>query len=51
MNRLLQNRLVLQLLLTSAAALSLAAISVILITDAVRNAERVVLGVSAHLKT
>jgi signal transduction histidine kinase len=44
MNRLLQNRLVLQLLLTSAAALSLSAISVILITDAVRNAERVVLG-------
>ena len=43
MNRLLQNRLVLQLLLTSAAALSLSAISVILITDAVRNAERVVL--------
>jgi len=44
MNRLLENRLVLQLLLTSAAALSLSAISVILITDAVRNAERVVLG-------
>jgi len=44
MNRLLQNRLVLQLLLTSAAALSLSAISVILITYAVRNAERVVLG-------
>jgi len=44
MNRLLQNRLVLQLLLTSAAALSLSAISAILITDAVRNAERVVLG-------
>jgi signal transduction histidine kinase len=43
-NRLLQNRLVLQLLFTSAAALSLCAISVILITDAVRNAERVVLG-------
>lgn len=43
MNRLLQNRLVLQLLLTSAAALSLSAISVILITDAVRNADRVVL--------
>lgn len=43
MNRLLQNRLVLQLLFTSAAALSLSAISVLLITDAVRNAERVVL--------
>ncbi len=44
MNRLLQNRLVLQLLFTSAAALSLSALSVVLITDAVRNAERVVLG-------
>jgi signal transduction histidine kinase len=44
LNRLLQNRLVLQLLLTSAAALSLSAVSVLLIGDAVRNAERVVLG-------
>ncbi|MDQ2777058.1 MAG: ATP-binding protein [Acidobacteriota bacterium] len=44
MNRLLQNRLVLQLLLTLLAALCVAALSVILITEAVRNAESVVLG-------
>jgi signal transduction histidine kinase len=44
MNRLLQNRLVLQLLLTSVAAISLAILSVVLITDAIRNAEGVVLG-------
>jgi signal transduction histidine kinase len=44
MNRLPQNRLVLQLVLTSAAALALSAISVLLIGDAVRNAEGVVLG-------
>jgi len=46
-NRLLQNRLLLQLLFTLVAALSLAALSVILITEAVRSAERVVLGETA----
>ena len=44
MNRFLQNRLVLQLLFTLIAALSVAALSAVLITDAVRSAETVVLG-------
>lgn len=44
MNRLLQNRLLLQLLFTFVAALSVATLSVVLITEAVRGAERVVLG-------
>jgi signal transduction histidine kinase len=47
MNRLLQNRLLLQLLFTFAAALCVATLSVVLITDAVRGAERVVLS-EAH---
>src|SRR5579875_2717465 len=44
MNRLLQNRLMLQMLFAVAAALSVAALSVLLITEAVRSAESVVLG-------
>lgn len=44
MNRLLQNRLLLQLLFTFVAALSVATLSVVLITEAIRGAERVVLG-------
>ena len=44
MNRLLQNRLLLQLLFTLFAALSVATLSVVLITEAIRGAERVVLG-------
>lgn len=43
-NRLLSNRLVLQLLFTSLSAISLAALSVLLIANAIRNAEGVVLG-------
>lgn len=43
MNRLLQNRLVLQLLFTFIAVLSVATLSVVLIAEAVRGAERVVL--------
>lgn len=43
MNRLLQNRLLLQLLFTLAAAVSVAALSVLLITEAVQSAEGVVL--------
>ncbi len=44
MNRLLQNRLVLQLLFTLIAAVSVATLSVVLITEAIRSAEQVVLG-------
>ncbi len=44
MNRLLQNRLVLQLLLTFAAALSVATLSVVLVSEAVRSADSLVLG-------
>jgi signal transduction histidine kinase len=44
MNRLRQNRLLLQLLFTVIAAVSLAAISALLISDAVRGAESVVVG-------
>lgn len=44
MNRLLQNRLVLQLLFTLIAAASVAILSAVLITEAVRSAESVVLG-------
>ncbi len=44
MNRLGQNRLLLQLLFTFIAALSVAALSIILITEAVRSAESVVVG-------
>jgi len=47
LNRLLKNRLVLQLLFTLVAAMSVAALSVVLITEAVRSAESVVLG-EAH---
>jgi signal transduction histidine kinase len=43
-NRLLRNRLILQLLFTFVAALSVATLSVVLITEAVGSAERVVLG-------
>lgn len=43
MNRLLQNRLTLQMLFALAAALSVAALSVVLITEAIRSAESVVL--------
>ncbi|HLH04695.1 MAG TPA: ATP-binding protein [Bryobacteraceae bacterium] len=43
MKRLLQNRLVLQLALTLIAAASLAGISIVVITDAIRGAESVVL--------
>lgn len=43
MNRLLRNRLVLQLLFTLVAAVSVTALSVMLITDAVRSAESVLL--------
>jgi signal transduction histidine kinase len=42
-NRFLQNRLLLQLLFTSIAAISVATLSVILIVEAVRSAESVVL--------
>ena len=44
MNRLLRNRLVLQLLFTLGAAAFVAALSVVLITEAVRSAESVVRG-------
>ncbi len=44
MNRLLQNRLLLQLLFTLIAAGSLAVLSVVLIADAIEGAESVVLG-------
>ena len=44
MNRLLRNRLVLQLLFTLIAAVSVATLSAVLITEAVRSAESVVLG-------
>ncbi|MDQ2840180.1 MAG: hypothetical protein M3Y72_03900, partial [Acidobacteriota bacterium] len=44
MNRLVQNRLVLQLLFTLVAAISVATLSVVLITEAVHSAESVVLG-------
>ncbi|MBV8572539.1 MAG: hypothetical protein JO319_18115 [Acidobacteriaceae bacterium] len=44
LNRLRQNRLLLQLLFTLVAAASLAAISILVITDAIRSAERVVVG-------
>lgn len=43
MNGLIQNRLVLQLLFTFIAILSVATLSVVLITEAIRGAERVVL--------
>lgn len=43
MNRLLQNRLLLQLLFTFVAAVSVAALSVALVTEAIRSAESVVL--------
>jgi len=43
LNRFLQNRLLLQLLFTSVAAASVAALSVLLIAEAVRSAESVVL--------
>lgn len=44
MNRLLQNRLILQLVFTFLAALSVTALSVVLISEAVGSAERVVVG-------
>ncbi|MBV8071923.1 MAG: HAMP domain-containing protein, partial [Acidobacteriaceae bacterium] len=44
LSRLRQNRLLLQLLFTLIAAASLAAISILVITDAIRSAERVVVG-------
>jgi signal transduction histidine kinase len=44
MSRLRQNRLVLQLLFTLIAAASLAGISIVIITDAIRNVETVVVG-------
>ncbi len=44
MNRLVQNRLLLQLIFTVVAALSVAALSVALISEAINSAERVVLG-------
>jgi signal transduction histidine kinase len=44
LNRLLQNRLLLQLLFTFVAALSVATLSVVLITEAIRGAQSVVLG-------
>jgi hypothetical protein len=43
LNRLLQNRLLLQLLFTSIAAISMATLSALLIAEAVRSAESVVL--------
>jgi len=44
MRRLLQNRLLLQLLFTFMAALCVAALSVVLISEAISSAERVVVG-------
>jgi signal transduction histidine kinase len=44
MNRFLQNRLLLQFLFTFVAALSVATLSVVLITEAIGSAERVVVG-------
>lgn len=44
MKHLLQNRLLLQLLFTLVAAISVATLSVVLITEAIRGAESVVLG-------
>jgi signal transduction histidine kinase len=44
MNRFLQNRLLLQLLFTFVAAISVVALSIVLITEAVRSAEKVVVG-------
>lgn len=44
MNRLLQNRLQLQLFFTLMAALSVATLSVLLITEAIRSAESVLIG-------
>lgn len=49
MNRLLQNRLVLQLLFTVVAGISVATLSVVLITEAIRSAERVVVGEASKL--
>jgi hypothetical protein len=46
-NRLRQNRLLLQLLFPLVAAASLAAISILVITDAIRSAESVVIGEKA----
>lgn len=44
MNRLLQNRLALQLLFTSVAAVSVLTLSILLVSEAIRSAESVVLG-------
>ena len=43
MNRFLQNRLLLQLLFTFIAAISVVTLSVVLISEAIRSAEGVVL--------
>jgi signal transduction histidine kinase len=51
MNRVLQNRLILQLLFTVTAAMALAGIGVLLITDAVRNAEGVVVSEARNVIT
>lgn len=51
MNRLLQNRLVLQLLFAFLAAVSVASLSVVLITEAIQGAERVILGETNKLIT
>ncbi len=48
MNRLLRNRLLLQLLFTLVAAVSLVALSVLLITEAVRSAQSVLLSEAAQ---
>lgn len=51
MNRLLQNRLVLQLLFAFLAAVSVASLSVVLISQAIQGAERVILGETNKLIT
>lgn len=51
MNRLLRNRLVLQLMFAFLAALSVASLSVVLITQAIQGAERVILGETNKLIT
>lgn len=48
MNRLLRNRLLLQLLFTLVAAVSLTALSALLITEAVRSAQSVLLSEAAQ---
>ncbi len=51
LNRLLRNRLLLQLLFAFLAALSVASLSVVLITQAIQGAERVILGETNKLIT